>query len=322
MRLFRRPSGPRLFFATDLHGSERCFRKWLNAAGAYKADVLILGGDVTGKAVVPVVENGQGWIGVADGREFHVRGEEELAGLRARIRDAGHYDVVVTKPEAQRLEADETELERVFHAAVKERLRGWVKLAEERLEDRGTRCFMMLGNDDPSDLADVLRDSSTVVYAEDDIHELPGEFELLSYGYSPPTPWNTPRELPDYEIGRQLDVLGQRLRQPERAVFNVHCPPRDTHLDQAPELDADLRIKGGIGGRASHSVGSQAVRDALGRFGVMLGLHGHVHESPAAEKLGRTICINPGSEYSEGILRGALVQLGDKGVESWQLVQG
>ena len=322
MRFFRRPSGPRLFFATDVHGSERCFRKWLNAAAAYRADALILGGDVTGKAVVPVVAEDDGWVGMADGRQIHVTGDQQLADLRSRIRDAGHYDIVMTRSEAQRLENDSDELDRVFRIAVKERLCTWVRLAEERLTETHTPCFMMLGNDDPPDLADILRASSTVVYAEDSICELPGGHELLSYGVSPPTPWNTPRELPDAVIGQQLIALTDRLRNPERAVLNVHCPPVDTHLDQAPDLDANMRIKGGIGGRVSRSVGSQAVRDVLGRVGPMLGLHGHVHESAGAERIGRTLCINPGSEYSEGLLRGALVQLGANGVESWQLVQG
>lgn len=322
MRFFRGAKGPRLFFATDVHGSERCFRKWLNAAAAYRADVLILGGDLTGKAVVPVVENGSGWIGMADGREIQVKGNEGLSELRARIRDAGHYDVLMDKSEAERLASDHDELDRVFQAAVRERLKRWVGLAEERLGGGRTPCFMMLGNDDPPELADLIRGSAAVNYAEDRICELPGEYELVSYGFSPPTPWNTPRELPDEEIGKQLDALTRELSHPERAVFNLHCPPLDTHLDQAPDLDSQMRLKGGIGGRASRSVGSRAVHELIDRVGPMLGLHGHVHESAGAERLGRTLCINPGSEYSEGVLRGALVQLGPDRVESWQLVQG
>lgn len=322
MRFFRGPSGPRLFFATDVHGSDRCFRKWLNAAAAYRADILILGGDVTGKAVVPVVENGHGWVGMADGREIHVKGDEDLSELRTRIRDAGHYDVLMDKSEAERLAIDHDELDRVFHSAVQERLKKWVELADERLAGRNTCCFMMLGNDDPPELADVMRGSTAVIYAEDRICELPGGYELVSYGISPPTPWNTPRELPDEQIGEQLAALTKDLSNPQRAVFNVHCPPLDTHLDQAPELDSQMRLKGGIGGRANRSVGSRAVHEILDRMGPMLGLHGHVHESAGAEKIGRTLCINPGSEYSEGVLRGALVQLGRDGVESWQLVQG
>jgi len=322
MRLFRRPAGIRLFFATDVHGSERCFRKWVNAAAAYRADVLVLGGDVAGKAVAPIVENGEGWTGVADGRRVHARGEEELAELRRRLRDVGHYDVVMSKAEAEHLETDAAALDQLFWAAAKQRLSEWVELVDERLQGSQVRGFTMLGNDDPGWLADVLRRSTAVVYAEDRICELPGGYEMVSYGYSTPTPWATPRELSEAEIEEQLESLVSGLKDPSKAILNLHCPPRDTHLDQAPQLDEDLRLKAGLGGQTMGSVGSQAVRDLMERLQPMLGLHGHVHESAGVEKIGRTLCINPGSEYSEGILRGAVVQLGEEGVASWQLVQG
>ena len=71
------------------------------------------------------------------------------------------------------------------------------------------------------------------------------------------------------------------------------------------------------------SVGSTAVRAAIERYQPMLGLHGHVHESPGTEKLGGTLCINPGSDYGDGVLRGAIVDLeAERGVARWQLVQG
>src|SRR6266568_2674048 len=56
-RLSRRTT---IFFATDIHGSERCFIKFINAAKFYQADVLILGGDITGKAMVPIVRQANG----------------------------------------------------------------------------------------------------------------------------------------------------------------------------------------------------------------------------------------------------------------------
>ena len=42
----------RLFFATDIHGSEICWKKFINAGKWYEVDTLILGGDMTGKAIV------------------------------------------------------------------------------------------------------------------------------------------------------------------------------------------------------------------------------------------------------------------------------
>jgi Icc-related predicted phosphoesterase len=107
------------------------------------------------------------------------------------------------------------------------------------------------------------------------------------------------------------------------AVFNVHCPPSDTHLDQAPLLDDDLRPVVDASGIRTTSVGSTSVREAIERHQPVLGLHGHVHESPGASKLGASLCLNPGSEYGDGILRGAIVDLETgHGLRSWQMIQG
>jgi Icc-related predicted phosphoesterase len=313
VRLFRRtPRAPytRVFFATDLHGSERCFRKWLNAAAVYEAQVLVLGGDLTGKVLVPLVaDSGQD--------------AAELDAERARIRITGRYPVVVTADEQAQIEADPAVLDSRFQDAMEDTLRAWVELADERLAGTDVAVFTMLGNDDAPRLADVLRSANRSTYAEDGIVELPGGFEMASFGYSTPTPWNTPRELTEEELAPRLTELLDRLRDPARAIVNLHCPPAGTHLDQAAKLDADLRPVVDASGLVMASVGSTAVRDAIERYQPMLGLHGHVHESPGTERLGDTLCINPGSEYGDGVLRGAIVDLeSERGVARWQLVQG
>jgi Icc-related predicted phosphoesterase len=314
----------RLFFATDVHGSEQCFRKFVNAAQVYEVSALILGGDVTGKVVVPLVANGDSaWHGELFDEPVVARGEDELAALQKRIRTMGRYDVLLTAEEKREVDADPSRIDGLFHAAMRESLQRWVALAEERLGPTGIPCYMMLGNDDFDDLAQTLRGSDVVTYAEDGVYELPGGFELASIGYSTPTPWHTPRELPEEQLGDRIDALLARVREPERAVFNFHCPPRDTHLDQSALLDAELRPVVDASGVRMQSVGSTAVRRAIEDARPLLGLHGHVHESPAGQKLGPSMCINPGSDYGDGILRGAIVDLdADKGVRRWQIVQG
>jgi uncharacterized protein len=318
--------GPRtrIFFATDVHGSEQCFRKWLNAAQAYEVDVLILGGDVTGKVIVPLVANGEStWRGEIHGEALTAHGDEELQALQKRIRTMGRYDVLLSMQEKHTLDTEPGRLEELFREAMVEGLERWVELADERLGQTGIPAYMMLGNDDFPDLADVLRSSRAITQAEDGIYELPGAFELLSNGYSTPTPWNTPREVPEEELGRQIEQAAASLREPEWAVFNVHCPPSDTHLDQAPKLDSELRPVVDATGVQMVSVGSTAVRSLIERYQPVLGLHGHVHESTGAQNLGRTLCINPGSEYGDGVLRGAIVELDrDRGVRRWQITQG
>jgi Icc-related predicted phosphoesterase len=320
----RKEPRTRIFFATDVHGSEQCFRKWLNAARVYDAQVLILGGDVTGKIIVPLVQNGDGvWRGQIYEQQVAAREGEELEALQKRIRTMGRYDVLLTAEEKAHTDAHPHGLDALFHRAMRESLERWVALAEERLAGSGIPCYMMLGNDDFDDLGELLRGSDTVTNAEDGIVELPGGFEMASFGFSTPTPWDTPRELPEKEMAARIEALVARLRDPEQAVFNFHCPPHGTHLDQAPMLDAELRPQVDATGLKVGPVGSTAVRDAIERSGPLLGLHGHVHESPAAQKVGRTLCVNPGSEYGDGILRGAIVDLDRaKGVRRWQIIQG
>lgn len=313
----------RLFFATDIHGSERCFRKWLAAAAAYKADILILGGDVTGKALVPIVEiSGGGWVADMLGESVEV-GEGELPAFQERVRIAGFYPVVVDERETAELAADPVAVKAVFRREMRRRLEEWVALADERLSDSGIAAFAMLGNDDEPELADVIRSSSRIAYAEDSVCELPEGLVLVSCGYSTPTPWNTPRELPEDELAALLREGLMFVDNPQRTIFNFHCPPKATHLDRAPKLDENLRPRAGVVGLEYENVGSTAVREAIAEFQPLLGLHGHVHESPGAQKLGSTLCINPGSDYNQGILRGAIVSIDrEKGVRGWQLCQG
>jgi Icc-related predicted phosphoesterase len=312
----------RIFFATDIHGSERCFRKWLNAASVYGVQALVLGGDITGKALVPLVAMPDGWHGELHGKPVHATDEAALEALRQQIRNMGFYDVVVSPSQKADLD-DPDKLKTAFAAAITQSMQRWVDLADERLGVQSIRVAWMLGNDDEPEVADVMRRSSVACYAEDGIVELPGGFEMVSIGFSTPTPWHTPREISDEELGARLEKTVSRLADPSRAVFNVHCPPVNTHLDQAPKLDSELRPVADATGMAVISVGSLAVRDLIERSQPLLGLHGHVHESPGAEKLGRTLCINPGSDYRQGILRGAIVDLqAGRGVANWQLVQG
>jgi Icc-related predicted phosphoesterase len=314
----------RIFFATDIHGSERCFRKWLNAGKVYEANVMILGGDITGKSLKPLCKiDDETWQGEVGGRQVQAREGEEFEALCRQVADRGAYTRMSTPEEREELARDPAAFERAFNEAITERVQQWVALADERLKDSGIACFVMLGNDDDEELAAILRSSHSLCYAEDGIVTLPGGHEMISLGYSTPTPWNTPRECSEEELSRRIDALARGLERPEKAVMNLHCPPRDTNLDQAPQLDENLRPVVTAGGFAVTSVGAAAVRRAIEDSGAALGLHGHVHESPAGQTIGTTMCVNPGSEYGEGILRGAIVDLAEDGtVKRWQITQG
>jgi Icc-related predicted phosphoesterase len=315
----------RIFFASDLHGSTECFLKWLNAAPAYGADVLILGGDVTGKILVPLVRrSGNGhWQGEISGRSVSGTTKQELDAAIVHIRALGNYPVVLSDDEKRELESDQARVQELFDSAVASRITEWVERADAKLESAGTAAFVMLGNDDEPGLADILRNSQRLTYAEDRLFELAGGWTLASLGYSNPTPWETPREVSESELGVKIAETVSGMPDYSRAIFNFHCPPFNSHLDQAPALTDDLRPIPGVGGMGQMPVGSTAVRHAIENWQPALGLHGHVHESPGAERLGKTTCVNPGSDYADGVLRGAIVTLdAEKGVKGWQLTHG
>jgi uncharacterized protein len=311
-----------LYYASDIHGSDLLWRKFVNAGRFYDANVLVMGGDITGKAVAPIVRENGGFRAneIAGERIF---GEQELPALEKRIRDLGFYPLVTTEEELEAARADEGAVATFFYDAMAASLQTWLALAEERLARIGIRLYVMLGNDDEPRLREVLASSPLDVDPEDVTVDLGEGWQMVSCGHANPTPWNSPRELPEDELEAHLEELVAAADDISRTVFNFHVPPIRTAIDRAPALDESLKpiVRGGS--VTMTAAGSQAVRNVIERHQPPLGLHGHVHESRGAVKVGKTICINPGSEYAEGVLHGALVVLDkNKGLRNYQLVSG
>jgi uncharacterized protein len=312
----------KLFYATDVHGSDRCFTKFVNAAAFYGADAILLGGDLTGKAIVPLVRDNGAYRGVFLGEDVVAEGDA-LAELEKKIANAGYYAYRCDPDEEEALRADAAAREALFLHLMRERLGRWVALAEERLRPQGVPCYINAGNDDPAEIDQVLEASDWVEFLEGRIVRLPDGTEVASCGYANRTPWDCPRDVEEEDLSRRLEAVISELEDPQQAVFNFHCPPYDTGIDAGPKLDENLRMTSGAGGGAEmHPVGSTACRAAIERYQPLLGLHGHLHESRGVHKLGRTICLNPGSEYNEGILRGALIELRKGKVRSHQFTAG
>jgi Icc-related predicted phosphoesterase len=312
----------RIYFATDLHGSSKCFRKYINAAPIYRADALVLGADLAGKAIQTIVaQPGGRWRCRFIGTDHDVAGGDELAALEKLIEDHGYYPLRVEPGEFEALES-EGRVDALFLDLMAARLRSWLELADERLRPQGIPLFMMLGNDDPKELQPILAEASWATAAEGRVLPLGPDHELASWGFSNLTPWHSHREQTEDELRASIGALVAQLRDPARAILNVHVPPFGTGLDEAPVLDADLRVVQVLGQVKFAPVGSTAVRAILEETQPMLGLHGHIHESSGIRRLGRTIAINPGSDYSTGALNGALVTLERDKVAAHQLVRG
>jgi uncharacterized protein len=302
----------RLFYATDVHGSDRCFTKFVNAGKFYSAHTLLLGGDITGKAIVPLRRANGGYTARFIGRDVHAEDGAEADALEAKIANLGYYPYRCDPDEEAALAADSVARDVLFRRLILERVGRWADLARERLGPLGIPCLINAGNDDPPEVDDVLQENGYVEFLEGRVVELVDGTEVASCGYANRTPWNCPRDTDEDDLARRLEAVASQVRAPERAIFNFHCPPHGTGIDQGPKLDADLRMQTGAGGLEMQPVGSTACREVIERRQPLLGLHGHLHESRGTFRLGRTLCINPGSEYSEGILRGALIDI-DRG---------
>lgn len=312
----------RIFFITDVHGSSKCFRKFLNAAKFYKADVLILGGDITGKVMIPIVESEGKFSCTYQGDKLEMSNRDEVEAFRKRAAESGAYTHLLSPSEFKELEANPDKVEDLFKQLMVERVREWVSLTEERLGKTPVKCFISPGNDDIPDIDPALSSSAYVVNPEERVVELDAEHEMITLGATNHTPWDSPREVDEDVLARKISDMADRVRTVKSSIFNIHVPPIDTPIDKAPRLDANLKMVVKAGNVEMISAGSTACREAIMKYQPMLGLHGHIHESRGIAKLGRTVCANPGSEYSEGILRGFLADLEGDTVKSYLLTSG
>jgi Icc-related predicted phosphoesterase len=317
----------RLYVCSDIHASERTWRKFLNAmkANVYRVDAAVIAGDLTGKALIAVVKGergGEEWTATVLGQRRVARNESELADLERSIADLGYYAVRVTPDERAAMESDPAIVRQRFDERITGRVREWMALAAERLEGSGVPVYLMPGNDDDFEIDPLLAESSYCQNVNEKVVELTPWHQLVSMGWSSPTPWSTPRELPEEEFLDRLSGLMEGVHDPRKAVMMTHVPPHDSGLDTAPLLSPDLRPTVSAGDLLRGPVGSTGVRRAIETFKPVLGVHGHIHESGGERRIGDTVCVNAGSESSMGILRGYLIELSENGVERTLRVEG
>jgi Icc-related predicted phosphoesterase len=318
----------RLFYACDIHGSEPTYRKFLSAAKFYEVDALVFGGDLMGKLLIPMVrEAGGTWRASLQGQQHHIETEEQLKDFKRTMQTLGFYWQEMDPEEYAAYVDDQDRIDRLFDVLAKQRLGEWIALAEERLAGSHVKIYLCGGNDDTDVALSALDEvaGDRVVNAENRVVPLDDEHEMVTVGYSTPTPWETPRERSDEEIAEVIEKLMGEVSDVSRAVFNFHCPPLDSSLDTCLKLDASVWPPTPVIDRGQpvyYGAGSQAVADALASHQPTVGLHGHIHESRGATKYGRTPAYNPGSEYGEGVLRGLIVAIRGGQVVGHQFTSG
>ncbi len=313
----------KIFFATDLHGSEKCFLKFVNAAKFYKANTLIMGGDITGKIVIPIVKGSNGKFHATFlGDKRTANNDKELQDLERAIRFSGYYPYLTDPDGMKELQADESKVQSIFMELMLDTVKRWIQVAEERLKETGTKVYVTGGNDDVAEIENIIGGSDYVIDPEDKVVQINGKYEMISTGWSNPTPWKTARECSEEQLWIKIEMMASQVKDMNNCIFNLHVPPINSGIDTCPKLNANLKPVIAGGEIVTTGGGSTSVRKAIETYQPLLSLHGHIHESKGFLKIGRTLCLNPGSEYSEGILRGALVELGDGAVKNFLLTQG
>ncbi len=246
----------RIFFAADIHGSQVTFRKFLAAAAFYGVDALVFGGDLMGKALVPILRTNGGFHASFQGRdeEFDADG---LARFTDALEQPGFYWKVFERDEYEAVEGDPMAKHGLFHELASERLAGWIDRAEDQLHGTGIRLYLTGGNDDePAVLETLVRhDGDHVIASEGRLVELDGEHTMITVGLSTSTPWDTPREASEEEIARAIEeAVADGAR---RRAVRVQPPlSAEGHPDRhVPEA------RGAAGRAAPADPGGRTLRD-------------------------------------------------------------
>ena len=311
-----------LYYASDVHGSDQCWRKFLGAGRFYEAGALIMGGDLTGKAVVPIAQSDDGTFTAEFlGEDRSGRGEQALSELVGAVRYNGMYPWVATAEEIAQHRSDPALRGALFERVMLDELQRWIALSDERMAPQGISVHVMAGNDDPWVCDPILENASHTVACDLRLTHVLGH-EMISCSYANPTPWSSPRELDESALYDKIDALAKQLERPETAIFNLHVPPHASGLDTANEIDDQLRIVVRDGKPHEIPVGSTAVRQLIEEHQPLISLHGHIHESRGAATIGRTLAINSGSDYASGRIHGVIVRLSETDIHDHQFTIG
>lgn len=312
----------RIVQAADFHGSTTVWRKFMAAVRQHGAQHAIVSGDLTGKAIVPIIRHADRWEGWLFGRREVAETEAELEAFKARIERVGFYDHVCELDEAKALEADADRLHALFVEKMDARLESWLAFGSEYLQPLGVPLWVIPGNDDDFSVDRILNGAQYARNVDHQVVEIDDHHELVSMGDTSMTPWECPRDYPESHMRVAVRDLVEKIRNPAGAIFNFHCPPFNTKIDQAPALKANLEIEHEAGQVLMTSAGSPAIRRAVEEVQPLLSLHGHIHEARGVQKLGRTVALNPGSEYAEGVMKAAVVNLEPARVKGYMLISG
>ncbi len=304
-----------------MHGSEGVWRKFLNASAMLKVTVAVCGGDLTGKMIVPVIKEKSGQYRYYLMGNTHLTDSNGLEKVFKDIRGIGYYPYLTDETEYERMTKSPNKVDKAFSEVMRSTLSDWFSLIRKKLPTE-TRIVICPGNDDRFLVDEIADKHHDVINAEGKVIKIDESHEMISTGWVNPSPWKTAREEGDDKLERRLEKYISQLSNVETSIFNFHAPPFQTKLDEAPLLDKKLNPVVRAGNIIMVPVGSKAVRKMIEKYQPFLSLHGHIHESAGSIKIGRTSCINPGSEYAEGVLRAFQIEFKGNKITKMQRIEG
>ncbi|MFW9889469.1 MAG: phosphoesterase [Candidatus Thorarchaeota archaeon] len=307
----------RIFQACDPHGSQQTWEKMCRAPKAFKADVAMMCGDLTGKAIMPIIQEKEDrWYANPRGQKKTFKKQKDLDRFIAFTKDEGFYPAILTPDELAHLQETDGEITKLFEKLMVERIQEWMDMANDRIPEE-VMVVVNPGNDDDYVIDEIIKNDERIIYPLQKVVDVHG-YPMISLEWVNSTPWNTHRECPDEELLAKLEAEFARIDTNDysNVLCNFHDPPFNSGLDVAPQLTEDHRVAKAGAHEIMVPVGSKSVRAVIEKYQPLLGMHGHIHESVGYRKIGRTLCVNPGSEYREGILKGFLITIEDGEVQA------
>jgi Icc-related predicted phosphoesterase len=302
----------RIFLAADPHGSNETWSKMCRAPKVFKADIAMMCGDLTGKAIMPIIQEKEDrWYAQPYGQKKTFKKQKDLDKFIKFVETEGYYPKIMTPDELAKLRETPGAITKLFEDLMVQRIQQWMDMANEKIPEE-IMVVVNPGNDDDYVIDDVIKNDPRVIYPLQKVVDVKG-YPMISCEWVNSTPWDTHRECPDEELMDKLEAEFARLEIDDysNVICNFHDPPFNSGLDTAPSLTEDHRIQKAGAMEVLGPVGSKSVRAVIEKYQPMLGMHGHIHESVGYRQIGRTLCVNPGSEYREGILKGFVINVDD-----------
>ncbi|TFG12661.1 phosphoesterase [Candidatus Thorarchaeota archaeon] len=311
----------RLFFSCDAHGSVPVLRKMARVHQKYNCDVVMMCGDLTGKALVPIIEEKPGeWWSAPYGKKEKYKSQEKLDEAKKMYEKRGFYWFMTTQGELEELQQDKERVQALFNKLMEDRMEWWLDFVRDAVPS-DIKVVISPGNDDHEVIDHLIKENEQAIYPIERVVQIDDTHSMISCEWVNTTPWeNTPRECSEEELMDKLETEFDRVDNYENLLCNFHAPPYGTRIDLAPKLDENLQVKVRFGRPPMENVGSTSVRKAFEKYQPMLGLHGHIHESAGTEHIGRTLCINPGSVYLQGMVNAFVIDLPDDSSEKVEVL--